>query len=140
MRTSIGKPSPCKISLFPSIVFDDPLQRPCVEKYGRPAPQLARVRGSAACNQRPAMRFRQQPGERSRTQIIKKMGFVPSHEEKGRLFKKYWTVPGRQIETSVVLADSKESTSFSARPIRFTYRNRLHRVRTENNVFWRKIS
>jgi hypothetical protein len=68
------------------------------------------------------------------------MGFVPSREEKGRPLKKYSTVPGRQIETSVVLADSKESTSFSARPIRFTYRNRLHGVRTENNAFWRKIS
>jgi hypothetical protein len=40
------------------------------------------------------------------------MGFVPSREGKGRLLKKYWTVPGRKIETSVVLADSKESTSF----------------------------
>jgi GNAT superfamily N-acetyltransferase len=28
-------------------------------------------------------------------------------EEKDRLLKKYWTVPERQIETSVVLADSK---------------------------------
>jgi hypothetical protein len=27
-------------------------------------------------------------------------------EEKVRLLKKYWTVPERQIETSVVLADS----------------------------------
>ncbi|HYK82234.1 MAG TPA: GNAT family N-acetyltransferase, partial [Gemmatimonadales bacterium] len=26
-------------------------------------------------------------------------------EEKNRLLTKYWTVPGRQIETSVVLAD-----------------------------------
>jgi len=43
---------------------------------------------------------------------VVKMGFVPSHEEKGRLLKKYWTVPGRQIETSVVFAESKESTSF----------------------------
>lgn len=28
-------------------------------------------------------------------------------QEKNRLLKKYWTVPERQIETSVVLADSK---------------------------------
>jgi hypothetical protein len=47
------------------------------------------------------------------------MRFVPSREEKGRLLKKYWTVPGRKIETSVVFADSKESTSFFPRPIRF---------------------
>jgi hypothetical protein len=47
------------------------------------------------------------------------MGFVSSREEKGRLIKKYWTVPGRKIETSVVLADSKESTFCFPRPIRF---------------------
>jgi hypothetical protein len=41
-----------------------------------------------------------------------KMGLVPSREEKGRLLKKYWTVPGRQIETSVVLVESKEFTFF----------------------------
>jgi len=28
-------------------------------------------------------------------------------EEKNRLLKKYWTIPERQIETSVVLADPK---------------------------------
>jgi hypothetical protein len=28
------------------------------------------------------------------------------------LLKKYWTAPGRQIETSDVLAKSKESASF----------------------------
>jgi N-acetylglutamate synthase-like GNAT family acetyltransferase len=34
-------------------------------------------------------------------------GFQPvTPEEKDRLLKKYWTVPQRQIETSVVLADS----------------------------------
>jgi hypothetical protein len=38
---------------------------------------------------------------------------------KDRLLKKYWTMPGRKIETSVVLADSKESTSVFAQPIRF---------------------
>ncbi len=32
---------------------------------------------------------------------------VVSTEEKGRLLRKYWTVPDRQIETSVVLADQK---------------------------------
>jgi GNAT superfamily N-acetyltransferase len=30
-----------------------------------------------------------------------------SAEEKNRLLKKYWTVPERQIETSVVLADAR---------------------------------
>jgi hypothetical protein len=29
------------------------------------------------------------------------------HEEKTRLLKRYWTIPDRQVETSVVLADSK---------------------------------
>ena len=34
-------------------------------------------------------------------------GFQMVHsEEKNRLLKKYWTIPERQIETSVVLADS----------------------------------
>jgi hypothetical protein len=61
--------------------------------------------------------------------------FVPAGEEKGRLLKKYWTVPGCRIEISVVLADSKESKSFFARPIRFNHRNRLHGVRTENDAF-----
>jgi hypothetical protein len=28
-------------------------------------------------------------------------------QEKDRLLKKYWTIPDRQIETSVVLADPK---------------------------------
>jgi N-acetylglutamate synthase-like GNAT family acetyltransferase len=30
-----------------------------------------------------------------------------AEEEKNRLLKKYWTIPERQIETSVVLADTK---------------------------------
>jgi hypothetical protein len=30
-----------------------------------------------------------------------------SPEEKDRLLKRYWTIPERQIETSVVLADRK---------------------------------
>ena len=32
---------------------------------------------------------------------------VVSPEEKNRLLKKYWTIPERQIETSVVLADQR---------------------------------
>ena len=32
---------------------------------------------------------------------------VVSSQEKERLLRKYWTVPDRQIETSVVLADQK---------------------------------
>jgi len=42
------------------------------------------------------------------------IGFYQKHhfelvpiEEKNRLLKKYWTVPDRQIETSVVLADAR---------------------------------
>ena len=30
-----------------------------------------------------------------------------SAEEKDRLLKKYWSIPERQVETSVVLADAK---------------------------------
>jgi hypothetical protein len=30
-----------------------------------------------------------------------------SPQEKDRLLKKYWTIPDRQIETSVVLADGR---------------------------------
>jgi len=32
---------------------------------------------------------------------------IVGREEKNRLLKKYWTIPERQIETSVVLADTK---------------------------------
>jgi len=40
--------------------------------------------------------------------FYEKNGFLlVSTEEKNRLLKKYWTIPQRQIETSVVLADSK---------------------------------
>ena len=39
--------------------------------------------------------------------FYERYGFaVVSMEEKDRLLRKYWTVPERQIETSVVLADS----------------------------------
>ncbi len=43
-----------------------------------------------------AIRFYEQHGFR-----------VVSREDKDRLLKKYWSVPDRQIETSVVLADDK---------------------------------
>ncbi len=43
-----------------------------------------------------AIRFYEQHGFR-----------VVSREDKDRLLKKYWSVPDRQIETSVVLADEK---------------------------------
>ena len=33
----------------------------------------------------------------------------PSLEEKDRLLRKYWSIPERQVETSVVLTDRKES-------------------------------
>jgi N-acetylglutamate synthase-like GNAT family acetyltransferase len=40
--------------------------------------------------------------------FYEKHGFLMvSPEEKTRLLKKYWTIPERQIETSVVLADPK---------------------------------
>ena len=40
--------------------------------------------------------------------FYERYGFeVVGAEEKNRLLKRYWTVPERQIETSVVLADSK---------------------------------
>lgn len=40
--------------------------------------------------------------------FYEKHGFqLVSPEEKSRLLKKYWTIPERQIETSVVLADPK---------------------------------
>lgn len=40
--------------------------------------------------------------------FYEKHGFqLVSPEEKERLLRKYWSIPGRQIETSVVLADEK---------------------------------
>jgi N-acetylglutamate synthase-like GNAT family acetyltransferase len=40
--------------------------------------------------------------------FYEKHGFtVVSPEEKNRLLKQYWTIPERQVETSVVLADSR---------------------------------
>jgi len=40
--------------------------------------------------------------------FYEKHGFqIVSAEEKNRLLKKYWTIPERQIETSVVLVDPK---------------------------------
>jgi N-acetylglutamate synthase-like GNAT family acetyltransferase len=40
--------------------------------------------------------------------FYEKYGFkLVSTEEKNRLLRKYWTIPDRQIETSVVLVDSK---------------------------------
>jgi len=39
--------------------------------------------------------------------FYKKRGFnLVSHDDKERLLRKYWTIPPRQIETSVVLASS----------------------------------
>lgn len=44
--------------------------------------------------------------------FYEKHGFRPvDEEEKNRLLKKYWTIPERQIETSVVLADEKYKKS-----------------------------
>jgi len=41
-------------------------------------------------------------------QFYKKHGFSPvEEEEKNRLLKKYWAIPDRQVETSVVLVDGK---------------------------------
>jgi N-acetylglutamate synthase-like GNAT family acetyltransferase len=40
--------------------------------------------------------------------FYEKHGFrMVSEEEKDRLLKKYWSIPNRQVETSVVLADQK---------------------------------
>lgn len=40
--------------------------------------------------------------------FYEKHGFTPaSVEEKTRLLKRYWSIPERQVETSVVLADQK---------------------------------
>jgi N-acetylglutamate synthase-like GNAT family acetyltransferase len=40
--------------------------------------------------------------------FYEKHGFsLVDEEEKNRLLKKYWTIPDRQVETSVVLADKK---------------------------------
>jgi GNAT superfamily N-acetyltransferase len=40
--------------------------------------------------------------------FYKRHGFrTVSLEEKTRLLKRYWTIPDRQVETSIVLADSK---------------------------------
>jgi GNAT superfamily N-acetyltransferase len=40
--------------------------------------------------------------------FYEKHGFrLVNSEEKGRLLRKYWSIPDRQIETSVVLADKK---------------------------------
>jgi len=40
--------------------------------------------------------------------FYEKQGFrLVSPEEKNRLLKKYWSIPDRQVETSVVLADPK---------------------------------
>ena len=39
--------------------------------------------------------------------FFEKHGFqLVSTQEKDRLLKKYWSIPERQVETSVVLADS----------------------------------
>ncbi|KAA6456041.1 GNAT family N-acetyltransferase [Acidobacteria bacterium AB60] len=41
-------------------------------------------------------------------QFYRRHGFeVVSHQEKGRLLRRYWTIPERQIATSVVLADAR---------------------------------
>jgi N-acetylglutamate synthase-like GNAT family acetyltransferase len=44
--------------------------------------------------------------------FYEKHGFcLVDEEEKNRLLKKYWTIPDRQVETSVVLADEKYKRS-----------------------------
>ena len=43
--------------------------------------------------------------------FYKKHGFsLVDEEEKNRLLKKYWTIPDRQVETSVVLVDEQHKT------------------------------
>ncbi|HLA11520.1 MAG TPA: hypothetical protein VJ023_13115 [Pyrinomonadaceae bacterium] len=42
--------------------------------------------------------------------FYEKQGFrLVEEEEKNRLLKKYWAIPDRQVETSVVLIDGKYS-------------------------------
>jgi len=51
------------------------------------------------------------PKEELQRQIEERVEFwrfeLVSHEEKERLLRKYWNISGRQIEVSVVLADSR---------------------------------
>ncbi|MGE5252982.1 MAG: N-acetyltransferase family protein [Planctomycetaceae bacterium] len=48
--------------------------------------------------------------------FYEKHGFrLVSSEEKNRLLKKYWSIPDRQVETSVVLADAKWFAAFGKR-------------------------
>ena len=48
--------------------------------------------------------------------FYEKHGFhVVSHDEKERLLRTYWTIPERQVETSVVLAEAKWFSSHSRR-------------------------
>ncbi len=47
--------------------------------------------------------------------FYEKHGFsLVDEEEKNRLLKKYWTIPDRQVETSVVLVDEKYKQSNAA--------------------------
>jgi N-acetylglutamate synthase-like GNAT family acetyltransferase len=47
--------------------------------------------------------------------FYKRNGFsVVSHQEKERLLRKYWSIPARQVETSVVLADPRWQTQGAA--------------------------
>jgi N-acetylglutamate synthase-like GNAT family acetyltransferase len=43
--------------------------------------------------------------------FYEKHGFCLVEEEKNRLLKKYWAIPARQVETSVVLVDEKYKKS-----------------------------
>jgi GNAT superfamily N-acetyltransferase len=46
--------------------------------------------------------------------FYEKHGFrVVTPEEKNRLLRQYWTIPDRQVETSVVLADSRWDARFT---------------------------
>lgn len=48
--------------------------------------------------------------------FYEKQGFrLVDEEEKNRLLKKYWTIPDRQVQTSIVLADEKNK---EAEPLR----------------------
>jgi len=51
--------------------------------------------------------------------FYEKFGFrLVTPQEKDKLLKKYWTIPNRQIETSVVLADQEwQELSYETRPL-----------------------
>lgn len=48
--------------------------------------------------------------------VLREIRFQVSPLEKDRLLKKYWSVPQRQVETSVVLAQAKNISTVRRSP------------------------